>query len=124
MTGRGLAVSAAVFLILELDGTRWRPRAPRSSSFGAITSAVLRFRFLRRPCPRAALMLLDRRESDIDNPAIRFHADEQGRAQSLRTGPGEYAAEGRFELYKASAEHEGAVGRRQHGFPSQDEVPL
>jgi aryl-alcohol dehydrogenase-like predicted oxidoreductase len=30
--------------------------------------------------------------------------------------------DGRFELYKTTAEHEGDVGRRQHGFPSQDEV--
>jgi aryl-alcohol dehydrogenase-like predicted oxidoreductase len=32
------------------------------------------------------------------------------------------AADGRFETYKTTAEHEGAVGREQHGFPSQDEV--
>ena len=34
------------------------------------------------------------------------------------------ALDGRFELYKTSAEHEGEVGRRQHGFPSQEEVAL
>jgi len=34
------------------------------------------------------------------------------------------ALDGRFELYKTSAEHEGDVGRRQHGFPSQDDVAL
>jgi len=32
------------------------------------------------------------------------------------------ATDGRFELYKTSAEHEGDVGRRQHGFPAQDEL--
>ncbi len=36
----------------------------------------------------------------------------------------EYAGDGRFELYKTSAEHEGETGRKQHGFPSQDEVAL
>ena len=36
----------------------------------------------------------------------------------------EAALDGRFELYKTSAEHEGDVGRRQHGFPSQEEVAL
>jgi len=36
----------------------------------------------------------------------------------------EFAQDGRFELYKTSAEHEGEVGRAQHGFPSQDEVAL
>jgi aryl-alcohol dehydrogenase-like predicted oxidoreductase len=34
------------------------------------------------------------------------------------------ALDGRFELYKTTAEHEGAVGRAQHGFPSQEEVAL
>jgi len=33
-------------------------------------------------------------------------------------------ADGRFELYKTSAEHDGEVGRKQHGFPSQEEVAL
>jgi uncharacterized protein len=35
---------------------------------------------------------------------------------------GESALDGRFELYKTSAEHEGEVGRKQHGFPSPEEV--
>jgi predicted aldo/keto reductase-like oxidoreductase len=36
----------------------------------------------------------------------------------------EYGADGRFELFKTSAEHDGEVGRKQHGFPSQEEVAL
>jgi hypothetical protein len=34
----------------------------------------------------------------------------------------DYATDGRFELYKTTAEHEGEVGRKQHGFPSQTEM--
>jgi aryl-alcohol dehydrogenase-like predicted oxidoreductase len=34
------------------------------------------------------------------------------------------ALDGRFELYKTTAEHEGEVGRKQHGFPSQEEVGM
>jgi aryl-alcohol dehydrogenase-like predicted oxidoreductase len=34
----------------------------------------------------------------------------------------EPASDGRYELYKTSAEHEGDEGRAQHGFPSQDEM--
>ena len=34
------------------------------------------------------------------------------------------AQDGRFELYKTSAEHEGDEGRKQHGFPTQDEVRM
>jgi uncharacterized protein len=33
-----------------------------------------------------------------------------------------HALDGRFEMYKTSAEHEGEVGRTQHGFPSQEEM--
>jgi len=36
----------------------------------------------------------------------------------------EYALDGRFELYKTSAEHEGAVGRAQHDYPSEQEMAL
>jgi predicted aldo/keto reductase-like oxidoreductase len=32
------------------------------------------------------------------------------------------AADGRFELYKTTAEHDGAVGREQHGFPAAEET--
>jgi aryl-alcohol dehydrogenase-like predicted oxidoreductase len=32
------------------------------------------------------------------------------------------AADGRFELYKVTGQHEGDVGRRQHGFPSQADM--
>jgi len=32
------------------------------------------------------------------------------------------AADGRFELYKTTATHEGKVGRAQHGFPSEEEL--
>ncbi len=35
-----------------------------------------------------------------------------------------YATDGRFELYKTTAEHEGEVGRKQHGFPSEEELAL
>ena len=33
------------------------------------------------------------------------------------------ARDGRFELYKTTAEHEGAVGRANHGFPALEDVP-
>jgi aryl-alcohol dehydrogenase-like predicted oxidoreductase len=32
------------------------------------------------------------------------------------------AADGRYETYKTTAEHEGPVGRKQHGFPTQEDV--
>ena len=32
------------------------------------------------------------------------------------------AADGRFELYKTSAKMEGPVGRKQHGFPDEQEL--
>jgi len=42
--------------------------------------------------------------------------------QALRTRVAEQAADGRFELYKTTAKHEANVGRKQHGFPSQQET--
>jgi uncharacterized protein len=35
-----------------------------------------------------------------------------------------HAHDGRFELYKTTAEHEGEVGRAQHGYPSEEELAL
>ncbi len=42
--------------------------------------------------------------------------------QRLRTRCTPHATDGRFELYKTSAKHEGDVGRRQRGFPPQAEL--
>ncbi len=41
---------------------------------------------------------------------------------ALRARVAEVAADGRFELYKTTAKHEAAVGRKQHGFPSMEET--
>lgn len=41
---------------------------------------------------------------------------------ALRKRVREEAEDGRFELYKTTATHEGKVGRKQHGFPSEEEV--
>ena len=46
-------------------------------------------------------------------------ADEMA---ALRARVADTAADGRYELYKSTAKHEGDVGRRQHGFPTQTEV--
>jgi predicted aldo/keto reductase-like oxidoreductase len=37
--------------------------------------------------------------------------------EALRRQSAELAADGRFELYKTTAKHEGPIGRAQHGFP-------
>jgi aryl-alcohol dehydrogenase-like predicted oxidoreductase len=42
--------------------------------------------------------------------------------QALRTRCAADAGDGRFELYKVTAKHEGELGRRQHGFPPMDET--
>ena len=41
---------------------------------------------------------------------------------ALRTRVAEDASDGRYELYKTTALHEGAIGREQHGFPSEEEL--
>ena len=47
-----------------------------------------------------------------------------GERRNYEQSIAEYAGDGRFELYKTSAEHDGETGRKQHGFPSQEEVAL
>jgi predicted aldo/keto reductase-like oxidoreductase len=47
-------------------------------------------------------------------------SDRQRRAYEKRLV--EHATDGRFELYKTTAEHEGKVGRKQHGYPSEEEM--
>ena len=42
--------------------------------------------------------------------------------QAYRTRLAAHAADGRFELYKTTAQHEGVEGREQHGFPSDEEL--
>jgi len=54
--------------------------------------------------------------------AERFVPMNAGERRAYERTLAPYAADGRFELYKTSAEHEGAVGRKQHGFPSENEV--
>jgi uncharacterized protein len=42
--------------------------------------------------------------------------------QALRRRVSEEAADGRYELYKTTATHEGKIGRQQHGYPSEEEL--
>jgi predicted aldo/keto reductase-like oxidoreductase len=41
---------------------------------------------------------------------------------TLRRRVREEAEDGRYELYKTSAKHEGPEGRKQHGFPDEEEM--
>jgi hypothetical protein len=42
--------------------------------------------------------------------------------EKLRARCAPLALDGRFELYKTTAKHEADVGRKQHGFPLQEEL--
>ena len=44
--------------------------------------------------------------------------------QRLRHRMASFAADGRFELYKTTAQHDGDEGRAQHGFPAPEEAAL
>jgi aryl-alcohol dehydrogenase-like predicted oxidoreductase len=54
--------------------------------------------------------------------ARKFSPMTDAERQAYERGLAGDAMDGRYELFKTSAEHEGVVGRRQHGFPSQDEL--
>jgi aryl-alcohol dehydrogenase-like predicted oxidoreductase len=48
-----------------------------------------------------------------------YSAHQMERLRDRCSGP---AADGRFELYKVTAKHEADEGRKQHGFPTQEEM--
>ena len=54
--------------------------------------------------------------------AQRFRPMSNAAMDAHRRRCAEAAADGRFELYKTTAEHEGDEGRAQHGFPSSEAV--
>jgi len=56
--------------------------------------------------------------------ARRFSPMTAGERTTYERSVAEPALDGRFELYKTTAEHEGEVGREQHGFPSPEEIGL
>lgn len=51
-----------------------------------------------------------------------FTPMSEAEMQELRRRCAPRAANGRYELYKISMKHEGPVGRKQHGFPSDKEL--
>jgi aryl-alcohol dehydrogenase-like predicted oxidoreductase len=51
-----------------------------------------------------------------------FTPMSEGEMVALRRRVAALAADGRYELYKSTAKHEGDVGRKQHGFPLQEDV--
>jgi aryl-alcohol dehydrogenase-like predicted oxidoreductase len=51
-----------------------------------------------------------------------FTAMSDTEMQALRDRVRGAAADGRFELYKTSMNHDGPPGRRQHGFPSMEQM--
>jgi aryl-alcohol dehydrogenase-like predicted oxidoreductase len=54
--------------------------------------------------------------------ASKFKQMSPREMEALRRRVREQAEDGRFELYKTSAMHEGPIGREQHGFPSEEEL--
>jgi uncharacterized protein len=51
-----------------------------------------------------------------------FKRMSEKQMNALRTRMREHATDGRYELYKTTAAHEGTEGRKQHGFPDDEEV--
>ena len=54
--------------------------------------------------------------------AAGFKPMSKRRMEALRRRVRDEAADGRYELYKTTAQSEGKVGRKQHGFPGDDEL--
>jgi uncharacterized protein len=58
------------------------------------------------------------------NIASEFVPMTNDEMDSIRTRVANAAADGRYEIYKVTAKHDGPVGREQHGFPPIPEVRL
>jgi len=54
--------------------------------------------------------------------ALGFTPMSERQMNTLRRRVREQAADGRFELYKTSAKMDGPIGRKQHGFPDEQEL--
>src|SRR5919205_1789309 len=54
--------------------------------------------------------------------ALNFKQMSPRQMETLRSRVREEAGDGRYELYKTSAMHEGPEGRKQHGFPDEDQL--
>jgi aryl-alcohol dehydrogenase-like predicted oxidoreductase len=54
--------------------------------------------------------------------AAGFKPMSQRAMAALRTRVAAEAGDGRYELYKTTAMHEGPIGRAQHGYPSDEEL--
>ena len=52
----------------------------------------------------------------------RFRPMTARQMAALRKRVADAATDGRYELYKTTAMHEGPIGRAQHGFPSEEEL--
>ena len=54
--------------------------------------------------------------------AVGFKRMTDRQMAALRKRVCDEAEDGRFELYKTTATHEGPVGRKQHGYPDGEEL--
>jgi hypothetical protein len=53
-----------------------------------------------------------------------FEPMSPGEMSALQARVAEYAADGKFELYKSTKKYDGPPGREQHGYPTQQELPM
>ena len=53
-----------------------------------------------------------------------FQPYTQQQMEALRQRCAAAAGDGHFELYKSTKKFDGAVGRKQHGYPPAEELPL
>jgi uncharacterized protein len=56
--------------------------------------------------------------------AVHFQPFTAAELKELRERCRQFAADGRYELFKMSTKYDGKVGREQHHFPNPDNLPL
>jgi uncharacterized protein len=56
--------------------------------------------------------------------ATNFQPFTAAELEKLRDQCRQFAADGRYELFKMTTKYDGKVGREQHHFPTTEELPL
>jgi aryl-alcohol dehydrogenase-like predicted oxidoreductase len=56
--------------------------------------------------------------------AREFKPFTEAEMQALRARTAEHASDGHFELYKTTTRFDAKVGREQHGYPTEEDLPL
>lgn len=122
--GQASSIAAAVRIVHDALERAKQAGKVRYVGFAGHKDPEIHLRMLASGCPFDACQLP---LNGFDAAFRRFQATvlpELARRHIAAIGMKSLGGDGRVVVYKTSAEHEGEVGRQQHGFTSQEELAL